>query len=168
MARLDELDLDDESEEENQSVEERVKAQGGSSAATPAAGADKGDGGGDEEGSGKEEGDNDDEEASVVDPRRAAGAAGAGDDDKPKKRRPRFTEDHIIGANGALRCVVCVRGEWETMGWVGSSSVALFHHINPLDLRPFSFFGRDGAHLRDVPHHLPLPRRGARGMCVCD
>jgi hypothetical protein len=108
MARLDELDLDSESEEER-SVEERVKAQGGSSA-TPSAAAAKGNGDGDgdgeegEEGSGKEGG----EDGSLADPRRPLGAGDGGD--KPKKHRPRFTEDHIIGPNGArARVCACVR-----------------------------------------------------------
>lgn len=100
MARLDELEFDNESEEER-SVEERVKAQGGSSAATPsaAAAAGKGDNAEDDDdggvGSDKDE---EDGEGSVVDPRRPTGGM---EGDKPKKRRPRFTEDHIIGANGA-------------------------------------------------------------------
>ena len=104
MARLDELEFDNESEEER-SVEDRVKAQGGSSA-TPsaAAAAGKGGGNGDDDGVGSDK--DEDEEASVVDPRRPAGGA---EGDKPKKRRPRFTEDHIIGANGASLCMrVCM------------------------------------------------------------
>lgn len=99
MARLDELDLDDESEEENVSLEERVKAQGGSSSAAKPVG-DKGDG----EDSGKEDGEGE-EEKSVADPRGPLG----GGDDKPKRHRPRFTEDHIIGANGAsVASMVCL------------------------------------------------------------
>lgn len=103
MARLDELEFDNESEEER-SVEERVKAQGGSSAATPSAAAAAGKGGngdGDDGGVGSDK-DEEDGEGSVVDPRRPAGGA---EGDKPKKRRPRFTEDHIIGANGACKAV---------------------------------------------------------------
>ncbi len=102
MARLDELDLDDESEEER-SLEEQVKAQGGGSSATPsaaAAAAAAGKGGDGGVGDGDGEGEDGDGDGSVVDPRRAA--AGEDGQDKPKKRRPRFTEDHIIGANGGL------------------------------------------------------------------